>query len=223
MLPAGEAWGPGTLSIFLGLEEATHLCTVPMPRVLAGVSSELPGRCDGSSHSCAHRGRCGEKAGAIRGLRTVGTQGQDCRRLRKAWIGRSTDGLMGSCLTGGCCALIRCSMEGLEMAVKAQTLRSRSATCRRPRTQPWGRASGFEGVGNTRWGLSEQEPPHNLSQCSAGTPLRRSGRSPCAQTSMRPHGHFPFQIVRFLPSNRTAPRVDCAFLVSDYPRPSWYC
>lgn len=144
----------------------------------------------------------------------VGTQGQDCRRLRKAWIGRSTDGLMGSCLTGGCCALIQCSMEGLEMAVKAQTLRSRSATCRRPRTQPWGRASGFEGVGNTRWGLSEQEPPHNLSQCSAGTPLRRSGRSPCAQTSMRPHGHFPFQIVRFLPSNRTAPRVDCAFLVS---------
>lgn len=26
MLPAAEAWGPGTLSIFLGLEEATHLC-----------------------------------------------------------------------------------------------------------------------------------------------------------------------------------------------------
>ena len=25
---------------------------------------------------------------------------------------------------------------------------------------------------------------------------------------------FPFQIVRFLPSNKTAPRVDCAFLVS---------
>lgn len=28
---------------------------------------------------------------------------------------------------------------------------------------------------------------------------------------------LPFQIVKFLPSNSTAPRVDCAFLVSVHP------
>lgn len=83
MLPAGEAWGPGTLSIFLGLEEATHLCTVHMPRVLAGVSSELPGSCNGSSHSCAHRGRCGEKAAAIVGLRTSGHTGPGLQEAEK--------------------------------------------------------------------------------------------------------------------------------------------
>lgn len=34
---------------------------------------------------------------------------------------------------------------------------------------------------------------------------------------------FPFQIVRFLPSNNTAPRVDCAFLVSVTAAPSRCC
>lgn len=69
-----------------------------------------------------------------------------------------------------------------------------SATCQQPGPRSWaGLLVPRTGTAWPSWGLA--------------SPLRGTE----ATSTLR------FQIVKFLPGNSTAPRVDCAFLVSDRP------
>lgn len=149
-------------------------------------------------------------------------KGQACRRLRKAWMGEA-DGLMGSCLTGGCCARIQCSMEGLEVAVKAQTSGPGLPPARGQDHSPGAGLLGLQELVTPAGGYQNRNhpPPPDPSQCPAGTPLR--------QVSLRSEQHEATWTLS-LPDRQVSPQQhngppgglrlpgECG-----HPWPSWYC
>lgn len=92
-----------------------------------------------------------------------------------------------------------------------------------------GARRGGEAQGGRCHGLGSADRPalllgsqgHKL-EAGGGTPAESSEQDPQAPPPQPPAlTAAPLQIVKFLPGNSTAPRVDCAFLVSDpQARPS---